>query len=436
MCLLSDLAAAEPHWPQLRGPGALGVADDANFPESWSADQNVVWKQPIAGRGWSSPIVAGDRVFLTTAVNQGPDEEPRKGLYFGGNRSEAPTTPHQWKVVCLDIHSGNVLWQRVAHEGAPTHPLHVKNSYASETPVTDGQRVYAYFGNVGVFCYDLEGKPLWSRRFEPVKTRYGWGTAASPALHEDRLYIVNDNDEQSYLVALDARTGDEVWRVDRDEQSNWATPYIWRNELRTEIITPGTVKVRSYDLSGKLLYELGGMSTISIPTPFSRFGLLYVSSGYILDRKKPVFAIRPGATGDISLADDENSNEYIQWSQKMAGPYNPSPLVYGDLLYVLLDRGLLVAYDAHTGEEVYGRQRLPGSGAYTSSPWASRGKIYCLDEDGTTVVVQAGPEFKVIGSNALAEDDMCMATPAIAGNRLLLRTSARLYCIGNTDAAE
>jgi len=258
--------------------------------------------------------------------------------------------------------------------------------------------------------------------------RFGWGAAASPVLHKDRLYLVNDNDEASYLVALDKVTGKEIWRTERDEKSNWATPYVWENKLRTEIIAPGTGKVRSYDLEGKLLYEFGGCSSITIATPYAKFGLLYVSSGYILNRQRPLFAILPGAQGDISLSKTESSNQYIAWCQKQAAPYNPSTLVYGDLLYVLHDRGFLACYDAKTGKEVYGKQRLPRGRAFTASPWAAGGKIFCVNEYGVTFVVQAGREFKLLHTNALADGDMCMATPAMAGDRLILRTATTLYC--------
>ena len=356
-------------------------------------------------------------------------EEPKKGLYFGGERKEAPKAEHRWLVQCLDLNSGRELWRQEAHRGAPANQLHIKNTYASETPVTDGERVYAYFGNVGVFCYDMSGRKLWSTNWPAVKTRYGWGSAGSPVLHKDRLFIVNDNDDKSFAVALDAKTGRQLWHIDRDEKSNWATPYVWQNEQRTELIMPGTKRVRSYDLDGKLLWELGGMSTIVIPTPFSKFDLLYVCSGYVGDQKRPVFAIRPGASGNISLKSGEATNEFVAWSQPAAGPYNPSPLIYGDFFYVLFDFGFLSCHDARTGREVYEKQRInpTGSVSFTASPWAANGKVFALSEDGDTFVFQAGPHYKLLHKNSL--DEMCMATPAIAGDRLLIRTLTKLYCL-------
>jgi len=422
-------ATPSAHWPQFRGSGSVGVAENPDLPDRWTTNENVAWNVTVPGRGWSSPIVWGERVFLTTVTSDGEMEEPKKGLYFGGERKDIPKGAYRWRVLCLDLNSGRELWQREAHSGTPPNQLHVKNTYASETPVTDGERVYACFGNVGLFCFDMEGKRLWSTNWPAVKTRYGWGSAASPVLYKDRLFIVNDNDENSFLVAIDAKTGRQLWHAARDEKSNWATPYIWQNEKRTELVTPGTRKVRSYDLDGKLLWEFGGMSTIVIPTPFSKFGLLYVCSGYVGDKVRPVFAIKPGASGDISLKPGETTHEFIAWHQPTAAPYNPSPLVYGDYFYVLFDFGFLSCHDARTGRLVYDKQRIrpEGNTAFTASPWACNGKIFALSEDGDTFVFQAGSTYQLLHKNSL--DEMCMATPAMAGDRLLIRTLSRLYCI-------
>ena len=427
-------AIAQTNWPQFRGADSRGVASADNLPDRWSATENVAWKTDIPGRGWSSPIVWGDRVFLTTVINTGKAEEPKKGLYFGGDRPKPPDTMHQWKIYCLDLKTGKVRWERQVHEGRPETPIHLKSSYASETPVTDGERVYSYFGNVGVFCFDLDGQEVWKHAIKPQATRFGWGTAASPVLYRDRLYLVNDNDQDSYLLALDAKTGKQIWRTPRDEKSNWATPFVWQNAQRTEIVTPGTDQVRSYDLDGTLLWSLKGMSSITIATPYEHKGLLYVTSGYVLDQTKPIYAIRPGATGDISVKAGETSNEFIAWSQPKAAPYNPSTLIFDDRLYVLYDMGLVRCLAANDGHEIFGQRRLPNGRAFTSSPWAYQGKVFCLNEDGVTFVLKAGDEFELLHTNSLAEDDMCMATPAIAGDRLLIRTSARVYCVHSAEA--
>jgi outer membrane protein assembly factor BamB len=431
-CFLCSVSASD-RWPQFRGPGALGVADvkdEASLPDKWSTTENVVWKTDVPGMGWSSPVVWGGKVFLTSVVSVGAVEPVKKGLYFGGERSK-PKDEHRWLVYCLDFKSGKVLWEREVFKTVPDFSRHLKNSFASETPTTDGERVYAMFGNVGVFCFDFNGKLVWQQKLEPKPTRYGWGTAASPILYKDRLFVLNDNDAASYLAAYDKLTGKELWRVERPKETNWATPYVWENGQRVELIVPATKRVVAYDLNGKELWWFSGMSTIAIPTPFTKFGLLYVASGYVGDQHRPVYAIKPGASGDISLKEGETSNQYIAWYQRQASPYNPSPLVYGDIYYTLLDRGFFTAHDARTGKELYGKQRIDPEvpvGAFTTSPWAYGGKIFCLSEDGVTYVIQAGPEFKLLGKNSL--DELCMATPALVRGGLLIRTATKLYRIG------
>ena len=430
--LFTALAFSSDQWPQFRGPQSTGVADDPNLPDTWSTTRNVIWKTEIPGSGWSSPVVWGDRIFLTSVISSVAPEAPKKGLYFGGNREGIPADEHRWMVYAADWKTGKIAWEREVHRGVPASSHHLKNTYASETPVTDGERVYAYFGNLGLFVFNMDGKPVWSQTWGPFRTRYGWGTASSPVLHKERIYVVNDNDDRSFLAVLDKRTGKQIWRVERDEASNWSTPYIWENDRRTEIITSGTRKIRAYDLDGKVLWELGGMSSIVIPTPFSQHGLLFLASGYVNDTVRPVYAVKAGARGDISLKEGETSNEYIAWYQRQAGPYNPSPLVYGDYYYTLLDRGIFTCHDARTGREIYGKQRIdPEASAFTASPWASNGKIFALSEDGDTFVIQAGTEFKVLGKNSL--DEMCMATPAIVRGSLIIRSATKLYRIGRTQ---
>ena len=434
-CIFTPASFAEVNWPCFRGT-SCGVAEDEVLPVSWSTTENVAWKVDILGRAWSCPIVWGNKIFLTTVVSEGRVEDAKKGLYLGGERNKPSTAIHHWIVYCFDWDSGKTVWQETVHKGKPAQPVHIKNTYASETPVTDGEAVYFYFGNVGVFCFNLEGKELWRTRLDPVKVRYDWGTAASPALHGDRLFIVNDNDEKSYLLALDKKTGEEVFRVERDEKSNWATPYVWRNAERTELVTCGTVKNRSYDLDGKLLWELGPMSVIAIPTPVETDGLLYICSGFVGDREnRPVYAIRPGASGDITPKDEQGPAKYIAWHYTLGGPYNPSPIAYGDHLYILYDRGTVTCYDSRTGKVVYdGQQLAEDARAFTASPWANDGKLFFLSEDGDTFVVQAGPEFKVLGRNTLSE--MCMATPAALRGSIIIRTLTKLYRIEQAPKKE
>ena len=429
---LNQPSSGTQEWRQFRGPGARGIAADSGLPITWSPTENVVWTATVPGMGWSSPIVTGDLIVVTSVVSSVPGERPVSGLYHGGERP-VPTDRHRWVVFAYDVETGELSWETELHAGVPEMSRHLKNSYASETPVTDGQRIYVYFGNVGLFALDIEGHVLWERSWPMVRTRFGWGMAASPALHEGRLYIVNDNDDQSFVTAVDAVTGEDFWTVLRDEGTNWATPFIWENEQRIELVTSGTDRVRSYDLDGELLWQLGGMSSITIPTPFTEFGLLYLASGYVGDEHRPVFAIRPGAAGDISVVAGETSNDHVAWSLAQGSPYNPTPLVYGDQYYTLYDRGFMTAHDARTGEEIYDKQRISAATAYTASPWAYSDRIFTASEDGDTYVLQAGEEFEVLGVNSL--DEMIMATPAIARGSLFLRTASRLYRIAEEEAS-
>ena len=427
----APLSAGSPrNWPQFRGMDSRGVSgDDPRLPESWSATENVRWKTPLPGMGWASPVVWGNRIFLTNVVSEGAVEEVRNGLYSGGNRPNISQDPQRWIAYGIDFDSGKTIWEKQLHRGVPPTPRHLKNSYASETPVTDGQHVYAHFGYLGTWCLDLDGNVVWTRRWQPYRIRHDWGTAASPILHQGRLFLVNDNEELSTLTCLDKATGETIWEVQRDEGSNWSTPFVWENDLRTEIVTTGTGKVRSYDLDGELLWELGGMSSIVIPVPFAGHGMLYVSSGYVGDQNRPVFVLRPGAEGDISQQEGRSSNEFIAWHHPQAAPYNPSPLLYKELYYTLYDRGFLTCHDALTGKEIYGKQRLEtGANAFTASPWAYNDRIFCLSEDGDCFVIEHGGEYHLIRKNTIGE--LCMATPAIAQGSLILRGGEHLYRIG------
>ena len=431
--LLLPSIFAQENWPQFRGADSRGIGKSERLPIVWGAGTNIAWRSPIPGRGWSSPIVWGDRIFLTTAVSAGSEEAPKKGLYFGGERP-ASTNLHRWLAICLDRKSGKSLWTNELFAALPTSN-HVKNSHASETPVTDGERVYVLFGQVGLFCLDIQGKLLWSQRFEPHKTANGWGTSASPALHGDRIYVVSDNEEKSSLAAYDKRTGKEIWRVGRDEPTNYATPYVWENSQRVELIVPGRRQVRSYGLDGKLLWSLKGMSTLTIPTPFEADGLLYLCAGYVGDKltpNKPAYAIRPGGEGDLTLPEGARESRFVAWMEANASSYNPSALVYDGRFYVLWDFGFFNCRDAKTGKEIYEKQRFKKEGTvgFTSSPWAYRGRVFCLSEDGDTYVLKAGNNYELERVNALGE--MCMATPAIAGDELFIRTSESLWSIRET----
>ncbi|MEE2963601.1 MAG: PQQ-binding-like beta-propeller repeat protein [Acidobacteriota bacterium] len=457
---VTTFSAENDNWPAFRGANALPIAeDDPRLPSTWSATENVVWKTPVDGLGWSSPVIWGNQIFLTTVVSDGESQEPRMGLYFPfgspettddgrfpdpkpGDLMEREVDVHHWLVYAFDFDTGELEWTSEVNVGEPQFDRHLKNTFASSTPVTDGERVYAYFGNVGIFALDMAGEVVWEQRFDPAVTRLGWGPAASPVLHDDTLFIVNDNDDQSFVVALDAATGTERWRVDRNEGTNWSTPFVWQHDARTELVTAGSDQVRSYDLDGNELWRFSGLNTISIPQPFSANGLLYVTSGYVGDAVRPVFAIRPGAQGDITLQAGQASNDAVVWYQDRAGPYHPTPLVYGDYYFTLLDQGFYTVHDAHTGEEQYyseqqvlnqevRRRVAVGAGGFTASPWAYNDKIFVLSEEGSAYVIDPADDFTVVGSNDLGE--VAMSSPAIVRGSLFIRTRSHLWRLSNTN---
>ncbi len=361
-------------------------------------------------------------------VSDDENVTPSRGLYLGQGVREPAKGVHHWMVYCFDLNTGKEIWKHEAHAGRPKVPRHPKSTYASETPTTDGERLYVLFGDLGLYCYDFNGKPLWSQSIEPKKTFFDYGAAASPVVHDGQVIVVYDNLEDSWIAAFDAKTGDERWRTPRDETHSWATPFVWENDLRTEIVVPGKKRNRSYSLSGKLLWEFDGrMSNLVIPSPFAAHGLCYIASGYVGDAHRPTFAVRPGASGDITPRGDFTDSEFIAWYQGKSAPYNPSQIVYGDYLYTLYDQGFLTCHDAKTGEEIFGKQRFSPRGSFTASPFAYNGHLFFLSEDGLTYVVKAGPEFEIVARNEL--DELCIASPAIVGDKLLIRTASRLYCL-------
>jgi outer membrane protein assembly factor BamB len=427
--LVSSPSTAQDHWTRFRGENGDGVVpDDPRLPTRWSDKENVQWKTKILGWGWGSPVVWGDRVFVTAVHSDLDYEKPKGGLYLGQGRPAPPDTVHHWMIYCLNIHDGTIVWKHEAHKGKPTVPRHPKSTYAAETPTIDGDRLYVLFGDLGLYCLNLEGQPLWKHRVTPRKTAAGYGAAASPVVHENQVIMVYDNEEQSFIAAHDAVTGQIRWKVPRSETSTWATPFVWKHAKGVEIVVCGRKENRGYSTSGELLWHFDGkMSVLTIPSPFISKNLLYITSGYFQDNKRPVYAIRPGARGDISLKADETSNEYISWSLQRMGPYNTSPIVYKGKYYTLLDRGMLTCHNALTGELVFNRTRFPQGASFTASPWAYNGKLFFLDENGTTHVMPAGDEFKIESTNEL--DELCIATPAISQGKLFLRTASSVYCI-------
>ena len=459
-CLLAATTtrtAGPVEWPQFRGPGGAGVADGATLPEHWTPKENVAWVADIPGRGWSSPILWQGRIFVTSAVSPGAFKAPSTGIFGNDYAAELEkqglsddeitkrvvgrdieltneSGEISYMVFALDAATGRVLWKQEAHHGKPFGGRHRKNTYASETPATDGERLYASFGgNVGVFCYTLDGAPLWTHTWPPQPIYLDFGTASSPIVYDGRIYQLHDNDGQSFLAALDAKTGREIWSVKRTDlasrlASGWATPLIWESGTRTEIVTIGRGFVISYDTGGHELWRLKGM-TQATPSPIAAGGLLFVGSGSQGEANRPLLAVRPNAKGDISLREDQKANEFVAWSQPRFSGYTPSPLVYRGRIYAINDNGVLQVADATSGADVY-KARVGGGGStFSSSPLASQGHVYLLSEDGDAFVLNAGDRYDEIAKNSLGE--MSLATPAVDADSLYIRTQTKLYRIRN-----
>lgn len=470
--------AAPGDWPGWRGDGT-GVSAEKGFPLEWSATKNVRWNVPVPGFGWSNPVVARGKVFLTTAIFEGQKAPLQKGPPSG---EEPPQATIKRIVLCCDAATGKTLWQRTVAEAQPAHGNHPSNTWATETPVTDGGRVFFVFGNVGVFCFDLDGKALWQHPLESHKVFGNWGTASSPVLDGDRLFLVCDNNEASYLLALDTKTGKQVWREKREERSTWSTPLVWRNAKRTELVVMGSSYIRSYEpATGRELWRLvsengtergGGPPTSSrgrppggnaaAPTanaappspggagkggpgagggkaksggckasPTATPEMLYVGMSTRKSEGElgPMWAIRPGATGDISLRDGQTSSKDIAWFRDDAGSHFTSPLVYAGCVYCFPghDGYPLTVFDAATGAKLYEKE-LGRRRACMGSPCGFEGKVMCADSGGTAFVIEAGRDFKLLETNAL--EGMTWSTPSLAGGHIFVRTADRLFCIG------
>ncbi len=457
MILLSiPIVAQEVSWPQFRGPDAMPVSDHPGLPVSWSDSDNVEWSTDIPGMGWSSPVVWGNKVFLTSATSEASMKQPSLGVDFspayareltkqGKTREEVANlvrardneTPDEvtltYNLFCLELETGRVLWRREFHHGPPPTNRHRKNSYTSETPVTDGRAVYVYVAFLGLYAFDFDGKQLWTTPLQPHVTHFGAGS--SPALHGDRLFVLNDNEDASFIAAYDKGSGRQLWRTSRSElndeklryRSGWSTPFVWRNDSRTEVVTTGPGLVISYDLDGGELWRMKRMSRTTIQSPFSWGGMVYVTSG-AGGALKPIAAIRPGAEGDITPPEESGKNDFVAWlNPRAGGTYMPTPVIYEGGLYVLSDKGILARFDPRTGKETYKSRIHPQARNFTSSPWAYAGRVFCINEEGNTFVIKAGEEFELLAINRLG--GFTMATPAIAGDRLLIRTQERLFSI-------
>jgi outer membrane protein assembly factor BamB len=427
--------AAPQNWPSFRGPHASGVADGQKPPLRWDVDKgvNVRWKTPIPGLGHSCPVVWGDRVFVTTAISSDPTPELRVGQY-GDVEPAKDASEHVWKVYCLDRHTGGVLWERTAHRGVPRVKRHPKGSQANCTPAADAGHLVVCFGSEGLYCYDHDGTLLWRQDLGDLDAGwffnrdYQWGFGSSPVIFRDLAVVQCDVGPGSFIAAYRLSDGKEAWRTPRDEVPSWGTPTVYEGPGRPELLTNGTHFARGYDpLTGKELWRLGRLSEITVPTPVVGQGLLFLTSGY--PPVQPIYAVRPGAKGDISLPKGKTSSDAVAWSKTSGGPYLPTPMSYGDYFYACGNSGVLTCYEAKTGKQVY-RERLGGAGGYTASPVAADGRLYFTSEEDGVRVVKAGPKFELLAENPLGE--ACLTTPAIADGMLFFRTQHHLVGIGRT----
>ena len=421
-------------WPSFRGARAEGIADGQGLPERWDpkTGENILWRTPIPGLSHSSPIVWGDRVYVTSAISGLGSATFKPGLYGDGDAAEDRSS-HRWVIYAIDRKTGRIVWERIAHEGAPRNKRHIKSTYASSTPATDGRIVVAWFGSEGLHAYDVQGNFRWKVDLGRVDMgaydipSYEWGPASSPIIWNNLVIVQCDTQADSFIAALDVSTGETVWKTDREELPSWGTPTVIDTASGPELVTNASNFVRGYDpRTGKELWRLGGSSKITAPTPIVADGLFIVASGRAPER--PIFAVRPNARGDLTPAGAATTSSGLAWSRTGRGSYMPTPLAYGGLLYVLANNGVFDAYRAATGEEVY-RQRVPHPGSgFSASPVAADGKIYIASEDGDLIVVAAGAEFKHLSTIAMGE--LLMATPAIADGMMFVRSSTALWAIG------
>ena len=442
----SAATAASREWPSFRGPSSSGVMDGANLPTNWDVEKgiNVQWKTPIPGLGHGSPISWGNRVFVVSAVAIDDAEVPflagaHSSTTAGStNRTYIDPLPHTWRVYALDRETGEIVWERVAKEGVPRLGRHMNQSQADSTPVTDGTHVVVWFGSEGLYCYDFDGNLVWEKDLGLLRSGYvtdpawAWNTSTSLTLYKNLVILQADLLEDSFITAVGLRTGEEVWRTERDEIPSWSTPLLYEGPTRTELITIAPLFARAYDPeTGTELWRLGNHSTYPASTPIAGLGLIFLSSSGF-GTVEPIYALRPGATGDITLKGGEVSNEWVVWSKNRGGPPLTTPILYGDLLYVIPSGSILTAYKAETGERVYRTRMTPYGGTFAASPVAGDGKLYFSSQEGEVIVVKAGPTFERLAINPVGE--AMMATPAIAPGMLILRTQHSVIAVAESPA--
>jgi len=430
----AEASKANINWPSFRGVQATGISEKQNLPDKWDgkSGENILWRTSVPGLAHSSPIVWGNRIFVTSAVSSDPKATFRPGLYGDGDAS-ADRSPQKWMLYAIDKRTGKILWERIAHEGVPREKRHIKSTYASATPATDGRIVVAWFGSQGVYAYDLNGRLLWQVDLGRLNVgaydipTYEWGTASSPIIWNNLVILQCDTQDDSFLLALDADTGKQVWKTNREELPSWGTPTIAQTSAGPELVTNASNFIRSYDpRTGKELWKLGRSSKITAPTPLFADDKFIIASGRAPER--PIFVVKAGARGDLTLPEGKTASESVVWSRSGRGSYMPTPLVYDGIVYVLANNGLLDAYDLKTGEEIY-RQRLPlvGSG-FSASPVAADGKIYLSNEDGDMLIIAAGRKYAHLGTNTMGE--LLMATPALSEGVMYVRSAQSLFAVG------
>ena len=428
---LSSITINAQNWPSFRGPNASGVAEGTNPPVAWDLEksQNVLWKTNLPGLSHSSPIVWGNNIFVITAVSS--EAKPTFKAKDRGIGLANDDVSHTWMIFALDKRNGRVIWTEKAYEGVPRAKRHVKATQANSTPATDGRYVVALFGSEGLACYDIKGKLLWKQDLGVLNPglwddkESSWGHASSPIIYRDLVIVQADGHKQSFIAAFNLKDGKQAWRVERNEITSWTTPTIYQGKDRVELIANGGRYIRGYDpLTGKELWRFADNDTqVKMQAPLIASDFIYITGGYPPGRAMYVF--RPGAIGDISLKPGEDKNVFLAWTTSKGSPYTPTPIIYGDLFYVLADNGVLSAYDAKTGENIY-QQRLPTS--FSASPVAANGKLYLSSEDGDVFVVKAGRQYELLSRNTMGQP--LMATPALADGMLIIRGENTIYALG------
>ena len=423
-------------WSMYRGNAISGVMDNANLPAGWNAEtgENIAWKTDIPGLAHSCPIIWGDKVFITTAVNTATQEDIQTGIY-GSIGSVPDSSVHDWKVYCLDLHSGEIEWEQTSHTGVPEQKRHPMSSHANATPATNGKYLVAFFGSEGLYCYDMKGKLIWSKDFGVLKSNFflvpdaEWEFSSSPLIHKNKVIIQCDVAENSFVAAFDLKTGEQLWKQDRDEYPGWETPNIYSDGTRDLVVVNGFKHRGAYDFeSGEEIWRMSGGGDIPIPSPIVGKDFIYFNSAH--GKSSPILAVRKDAKGDLTLNEGETTNEYISWSKVRGGAYMSTMVLYGDYLYNARWNGNLTCYNALTGEEMYS-EKVGGGNSYTSSPVAADGIVYVADNNGMVYSVKAGPEFELLASNPL--NDVYMSTPAIVTNFIVFKTARQVIAVSKVN---